>query len=133
MTTDLPPGGTLERFLGRTAFAAGLTVTHLQALLVLRASPELAMSRDDLARVLSLTPAAGEELSIRLDTLGLGVIDRAPSGGDDIRLRLTPQGKSLADKTLTQLRVAVTSRQSRPGRTAPVVAQPRKPSPAGNT
>lgn len=136
MTTDLPPGGTLERFLRRTAFAAGLTVTHLQAMLVLRASPGLAMSRDDLAGVMSLTPAAGEELSIRLDALGLGVIDRAPPGAppgrDDTRLRLTPKGKRLADKTLTQLRVAVASRQSSPGRTTPVVAQPRKPSPVGN-
>lgn len=133
MTTDLPPGGTLERFLGRTAFAAGLTMSQLQALLVLRASPGLAMSRDDLARVLSLTPVAGQELSIRLDALGLGVTDRTPPGRDDIRLRLTAKGKGLADKTLAQLRVAVTSRQSRPGPTAPVVAQAPKPSPAGTT
>lgn len=119
-TAALPPGGTLERFLGRTAFAAGLPMTHLQAVLVLRANPGLAMGQNDLSRVMSLTPAAWEELSSRLDALDLGVVDRAPPDarpdGNTTHLRLTPKGKGLADKTLTQVRVAITARQSPPDR-----------------
>lgn len=108
-TLALVGGGALGRFLARTTLASKLTPTELHAVLLLRASDGLAMNLDDLAAALDMAFGAGDGVATRLEAAGLAVSNRALPAGGRARLHLTGDGKRLADKTMSQLRVALTA------------------------
>lgn len=111
----LPVGGGIDRFLDRTASAADMTTTEVRVVLLLRTSDGLALNLEEIASAFCLDAVAAEGTASRLEAASLVVSNRALPDGRRARLHLTGDGKRLADKTLAQLRVALTARREPQG------------------